>query len=76
MIWDRLLCATSESYVYEIITAEFLCEDCLFHVSGKSVVKDGWKLFENVFKKHFKISEEKTAEKKLPKRNCRNLRKV
>ena len=47
----RLLCATSEPYVYEIIKAEFLCEDNIFHVFGKSVVKNGWKLFEDAFKK-------------------------
>ena len=63
----RLICATSEFYIYETIKAEFLCEDYLFYCSGKSVVKDGWKLFEDAFKKHFKTSEEKTTEKKLPK---------
>ena len=63
----KLLCATSEFYIYETIKAEFLCEDYLFYSSGKSVVKDGWKLFEDAFKKHFKTSEEKTTEKKLPK---------
>ena len=62
----RLLCATSEPYVYETIKAEFLCEDTVFHVFGKSVIKDGWKLFEDALKKHFKTSEEKTSEKKLP----------
>ena len=63
----KLLCATSEFYIYEAIKAEFLCEDYLFYCSGKSVVKDGWKLFEDAFKKHFKTSEEKITEKKLPK---------
>ena len=63
----RLICATSEFYIYETIKAEFLCEDYLFYCSGKSVVKDGWKLFEDAFKKHFKTSEEKISEKKLPK---------
>ena len=63
----RLICATSEFYIYETIKAEFLCEDYLFYSSGKSVVKDGWKLFEDAFKNYFKTSEEKTSEKKLPK---------
>ena len=66
LVANRLLCATSELHIYETIKAEFLCEDYVFHTSGKSVVKDGWKLFETAFLSNFKTLEENAKEKKLP----------
>ena len=39
----------------------------MFKASGKSVLRNGWKDFEEAFKKSFKTTEEKDAEeKKLP----------
>ena len=54
---------------YETVKAEFSCGGHTFAVSGKSVTHNGWKSFEDAFKRSFKISgnqEEEKEEKKLP----------
>ncbi len=69
LIANRLLCATGEKHLYETVKAEFSCNGYTFSVSGKSVTHNGWKSFEEVFKRSFKISgnqEEEKEEKKLP----------
>ncbi len=67
LVADRLLCATGEKHLYETVKAEFTCGGSVFKASGKSVLRNGWKDFEEAFKKSFKTTEEKDAEeKKLP----------
>jgi len=70
LIANRLLCATGEKHLYETVKAEFTCGGHIFTVSGKSVTHNGWKDFEDAFKRSFKTSEDadKNAaeEKKLP----------
>ena len=69
LIANRLLCATGEKHLYETVKAEFSCNGHTFTVSGKSVTHNGWKSFEDAFKRSFKISgnqEEEKEEKKLP----------
>ncbi len=67
LIANRLLCATSENHIYETVKAEFSCCDYSFIASGKSIIKNGWKDFEEAFKHSLKTTEEKEAEeKKLP----------
>ena len=69
LIANRLLCATGEKHLYETVKAEFSCSGYTFSVSGKSVTHNGWKSFEDAFKRSFKISgnqEEEKEEKKLP----------
>lgn len=67
LIANRLLCATGEKYLYETVKAELSCGSYVFTTSGKSVLKNGWKDFEETFKKSFKTTEEKEGEeKKLP----------
>ena len=67
LVADRLLCATGEKHFYETVKAELSCGGHVFTTSGKSVIKNGWKEFEEAFKKSFKTTEEKeTEEKKLP----------
>ena len=52
---------------YETVKAEFSCGGYTFATSGKSVLKNGWKDFEDAFKRSFKTTEEKEQEdKKLP----------
>ena len=64
---NRLLCATGEKHLYETVKAEFSCGGYTFATSGKSVLKNGWKDFEDAFKRSFKTTEEKEQEdKKLP----------
>ena len=67
LVADRLLCATGEKHLYETVKAELTCGGSVFKASGKSVLRNGWKDFEEAFKKSFKTTEEKDAEeKKLP----------
>ena len=72
LIGCRLLCATGEKHTYETVKAELSCENYHFHTSGKSILKNGWKEFEEAFKKSFKATEKKKdtlleqEEKKLP----------
>lgn len=69
LIANRLLCATGEKHLYETVKAELSCNGHTFTVSGKSVMHNGWKSFEDAFKRSFKISgsqEEEKEEKKLP----------
>ena len=67
LVANRLLCATGEKHLYETVKAELSCGGHVFATSGKSVLKNGWKEFEEAFKKSFKTTEEKESEeKKLP----------
>ena len=71
LVANRLLCATGEKHLYETVKAELTCGGYVFYTSGKSVLENGWKDFEEAFKKSFKTTEERTAsseqeEKKLP----------
>ena len=69
LVANRLLCATGEKHLYETVKVEFSCNGHTFAVSGKSVTHNGWKSFEDAFKRSFKISgnqEEEKEEKKLP----------
>ncbi|MDE6687497.1 MAG: DNA topoisomerase [Lachnospiraceae bacterium] len=69
LIANRLLCATGEKHLYETVKAKFSCNGHIFSASGKSVTRNGWKVFEDVFKRSFKIAgnkEDENEEKKLP----------
>lgn len=65
---NRLLCAAGEKHEYETVRAEFCCNDTVFTVSGKSVLKNGWKDFEAAFKRSYKTdkAEGENEDKKLP----------
>ena len=67
LVANRLLCATGEKHLYETVKAELSCGGYTFAASGKSVLKNGWKDFEDVFKRSFRTTEDKDQEdKKLP----------
>lgn len=71
LVANRLLCATGEKYLYETVKAELSCGGHVFHVSGKSVLRNGWKDFECAFKQFFKTREDENTiseqeENKLP----------
>lgn len=67
LVANRLLCATGEKHLYEKVKAELACGGYTFATSGKSVLKNGWKDFEDTFKRSFKTMEDKEQEdKKLP----------
>ena len=71
LIANRLLCATGEKHLYETVKAELTCSGHIFTFSGKSVTRNGWKDFEDAFKRSFKTSEDADTnaaeEKKMPK---------
>ena len=67
LVANRVLCATGEKHLYETVKAELSCGGYTFAASGKSVLKNGWKDFEDAFKRSFKTMEDKEQEdKKLP----------
>ena len=70
LVANRLLCATAGRHLYETVKAELSCGGYVFTASGKSVTHNGWKDFEDAFKRSFKTAEEKDGtdegEKKLP----------
>ena len=67
LVANRLLCATGEKHLYETVKAELSCGGYTLATFGKSVLKNGWKDFEDAFKRSFKTTEEKDSEdKKLP----------
>ena len=72
LVANRLLCATGDKHLFETVKAELSCGGYVFSASGKSVIKNGWKDFEEAFKKSFKTMEKEEnalseqEEKKLP----------
>lgn len=50
LIANRLLCATGSRHLYQSAKAELICNDTVFHVSGKEVIENGWKTFEEMLK--------------------------
>ena len=66
---NRLLCATAEKHIYNSTKAELTSNGMVFKVSGKEIWKNGWKDFEELFKKAYKTTEDKDDSddtKKLP----------
>lgn len=67
LVANRLLCATGKKHLYETVKAEFSCGGSTFYTSGKSVLKNGWKDFDEALKHFFQTTGDKnTEEKKLP----------
>jgi len=62
LIACRLLCATGEKHSYETVKAEISCGGHIFSASGKAVTHNGWKGFEDMLGRSFKIMED-TEEK-------------
>lgn len=55
----RLLCAAGEKHLYRTSRAELSCSGQAFMVSGRSVVKNGWKDFEDAFRRFYKDARDK-----------------
>ena len=66
LIANRLLCATGEPHIYETVKAEITCNGYQFYVSGKTVVQNGWKNFQEAWRKEFQATENVEEEIKLP----------
>ena len=59
LIAERLLCATGETHVFEKVKAELSCGEQIFYADGKTILKNGWKVFEDAFCISFNIGKEK-----------------
>ena len=68
LIANRLICATGKKHIYESVKAEVSCGGHTFTASGKTVITNGWKEYEDRFKRDNKADkeEEKEDEKALP----------
>ncbi len=68
LIANRLIFATGEKHIYESVKAEITCGGHAFTATGKTILKNGWKDYEDRFKKEYKTDkeEEKEDEKALP----------
>lgn len=58
LIANRLLCATSEPYIYETVTAEISCGGFSFTARGRNVVSEGYKVIENAFRNYQKCKDD------------------
>ena len=69
-IANQLLCATGEPHIYETVKAEITCNEYHFYISVKTVVQNGWKNFQEAWRKEILATEngiEKVEEEmKLP----------
>ena len=57
LIANRLLCAVSEPYVYEAVTADISCSGYYFTCRGQNIITDGFKGIDTVFKSFQKCSD-------------------
>ena len=53
----RLLCATGEKHTYAETQISLSCEGYAFKTKGKTVVQNGWKAVEELFKASLKAKE-------------------
>lgn len=64
---NRLMCATAGVHIYDFMRAELSCSGTVFKVSGKEVVANGWKDFDEFFRHTYKAEAEKEdKDTKLP----------
>lgn len=73
LVANRLLCATGKKQLYETVKAEFSCGGYSFHVSGKTVLQNGWKEFEAALKRTYRVEKQMRIRKR---RNCRSFLKA
>jgi DNA topoisomerase-3 len=71
LVCFRLICAVGDRHAYEALTADFLCGDKVFTATGKTVISDGWKSADKLFRKvvHPKADDEdenENADSTLP----------
>ncbi|WP_312635139.1 DNA topoisomerase 3 [Oscillibacter sp.] len=62
LICCKLLCAAGSPHVFEAITAVFECGGHNFTAKGKTVLAEGWKVFERLFRASLKEKPEDDSE--------------
>lgn len=58
LIANRLLCATSDAYIYETVTAEISCGGYSFVARGRNAISEGWKAIEKAFRSYQKCKDD------------------
>ena len=58
LVCCKLLCAASEPFVYEAVTAAFDCGGHTFTAKGKRVLSQGWRAIQEVFRSSLKEKPE------------------
>ena len=58
LVCCKLLCAASELFVYEAVTAAFDCGGHTFTTKGKQVLSQGWRAIQEVFRSSLKEKPE------------------
>ena len=66
LIGMRLLCATGEKHTYAETQITLSCEGYAFKAKGKTVIQNGWKAIEELFKASLKTKEKDDPVKSLP----------
>ena len=66
LIGMRLLCATGEKHTYAETQITLSCESYTFKTKGKTVIQNGWKAIEELFKSSLKTKEKDDPVKSLP----------
>ena len=66
LVGMRLLCATGEKHTYAETQITLSCEGYAFKAKGKTVVQNGWKAIEELFKSSLKAKEKDDPMKSLP----------
>jgi DNA topoisomerase-3 len=58
LVCTRLVCAVHEKHVYEAVTACFDCGGNTFTAKGKTIVAEGWKAIDRLFRTTLKLKDE------------------
>ena len=66
LVGMRLLCATGEKHTYAETQISLSCDGYAFKTKGKTVVQNGWKAIEELFKSSLKTKEKDDPMKSLP----------
>ena len=66
LVGMRLLCATGEKHTYAETQISLSCEGYEFKTKGRTVVQNGWKAIEELFKASLKTKEKDDPMKSLP----------
>jgi len=54
----RLICAVQDKHIYEAVTATLECGGHTFTARGRTVISDGWKAVDSLFKNALKLKDE------------------
>ena len=58
LVCCKLLCASAEPYMYEVVTATFDCSGQSFTAKGKRILSEGWREIDRIFRTFLKEKPE------------------